>query len=67
MPLQLSKSQGYAKVGIAYLALYICGHSYVMGKFGDKNQFDHLFWNKKAIMAGTSSWEPTESQWNEWI
>ena len=61
MPIQLSKAQGYAKIGVAFLGFYTLGHSFVMAKFGNKAQFDHRYWNKKAILAGTTSWDPKES------
>jgi hypothetical protein len=61
-PIAGSKLASYGKMGAAFLGFYVLGHSYVMGKFGDQQQFNYLFTNKQAILNGTSSWErPAES------
>jgi len=51
-PFHMTKVAGYSKVAGAFLGFYVMGHSYVMGRFGDSAQFDHLFWNKRAIVSG---------------
>ena len=56
-PLNLRKSQGYSKIGFAFVAFYMLGHGYVMGRFGDRRQFNHLYMNKSGILAGTTAWD----------
>ena len=34
-PVTPAATQGYAKIGIAFLAAYMLGHGFVMKKFGD--------------------------------
>jgi len=57
LPLTMKRSQGYAKIGGAFLAFYMLGHGYVMGRFGDRRQFNHLYLNKSGILAGTTAWD----------
>ena len=44
-PLAVSKSQSYAKIGFAFLAAFMFGHSFVSKKFGNKEQFNYLYFN----------------------
>ena len=56
-PLLANKMASYSKIGFMYLGFYLLGHSYVVGQFGDKSQFNYLFTNKGAIMNGTKGWD----------
>ena len=35
LPISAKSTQGYAKIGIAFMAAYMLGHGFVMSKFGD--------------------------------
>ena len=60
MPFIASKFPSYAKIGFMYLGFYALGQSYVMGQFGDRQQFNYLCFNKSAIVNGTKGWD---KQW----
>ena len=56
-PLNKAGAAGVGKIGFAFVAAYMFGHGYVMGKFGDKNQYSYLYRNKSAIVKGSLPWE----------
>ena len=35
LPISPANTPGYTKIGIAFVAAYVLGHGFVMGKFGD--------------------------------
>lgn len=56
-PLNKAGAAGVGKMAFAFMAAYMCGHGYVMGKFGNKTQFNYLYWNKSGIVSGSLPWE----------
>jgi len=60
LPFAARKTQGYAKIGVAFLGFYMLGHGLVMGKFGDRRQFNHLYMNKSGCLNGTVAWDKEE-------
>ena len=56
-PLNKAGASGVGKMGAAFLGFYMLGHGYVMNKFGDKSQFNYLYWNKSSIINGSKTWE----------
>lgn len=57
LPFSRSKAAGYGKIGATFAGFWVLGHSYVMGQFGDKAQYNHLFLHKSGILAGTRPWD----------
>lgn len=56
-PMLANKMPNYSKIAFMYLGFYMFGHSYVMGQFGDRSQFNYLYFNRSAIMNGTKGWD----------
>ena len=57
LPLSASNAPGYGKILAAYVGLYMFGHSYVMHRFGDADQYGYLMMNRRSVINGTKPWE----------
>lgn len=56
-PVTAVKTVSYGKILGAFILFYSSGHSFVMHKFGDKNQLNYLMVNRQGIVNGTKPWD----------